>query len=64
VKKCLNEVLKYGGTFSARDLYPVRRPFLNFLSPRVPVSDGAFSFSITSLSFSFATHNYLRLSVT
>ena len=24
VKKCLNEVLKYGGTFNARDLYPVR----------------------------------------
>ena len=26
VKKCLNEVLKYGGPFSPRDLYPVR-PF-------------------------------------
>lgn len=25
VKKCLNEVLKYGGPFSARDLYPVSR---------------------------------------
>lgn len=24
VKKCLNEVLKYGGPFNARDLYPVR----------------------------------------
>jgi hypothetical protein len=24
VKKCLNEVLKYGGPFSPRDLYPVR----------------------------------------
>lgn len=24
VKKCLNEVLKYGGAFSPRDLYPVR----------------------------------------
>lgn len=23
VKKCLNEVLKYGGPFSPRDLYPV-----------------------------------------
>jgi hypothetical protein len=23
VTKCLNEVLKYGGPFSARDLYPV-----------------------------------------
>lgn len=23
MKKCLNEVLKYGGPFSARDLYPV-----------------------------------------
>jgi len=27
VKKCLNEVLKYGGPFNARDLYPVM-PFL------------------------------------
>ena len=24
MKKCLNEVLKYGGPFSPRDLYPVR----------------------------------------
>jgi len=24
VKKCLNEVLKYGGPFNPRDLYPVR----------------------------------------
>jgi hypothetical protein len=24
VKKCLNEVLKYGGPFSPNDLYPVR----------------------------------------
>ena len=24
VKKCLNEVLKYGGPFTPRDLYPVR----------------------------------------
>ncbi len=24
VKKCLNEVLKYGGPFSPRELYPVR----------------------------------------
>ena len=23
MKKCLNEVLKYGGPFSPRDLYPV-----------------------------------------
>lgn len=23
MKKCLNEVLKYGGPFSSRDLYPV-----------------------------------------
>ena len=26
VKKCLNEVLKYGGSFNARDLYPVSLP--------------------------------------
>lgn len=26
VKKCLNEVLKYGGPWSPRDLYPVRIP--------------------------------------
>lgn len=32
VKKCLNEVLKYGGNFSPRDLYPVR--FLPNLSDR------------------------------
>jgi len=25
VKKCVNEVLKYGGPFNARDLYPVSR---------------------------------------
>lgn len=24
MKKCLNEVLKYGGPFNPRDLYPVR----------------------------------------
>jgi hypothetical protein len=23
IKKCLNEVMKYGGPFNARDLYPV-----------------------------------------
>ena len=28
VKKCLNEVLKYGGPFNPRDLYPVRGPSL------------------------------------
>lgn len=28
VKKCLNEVLKFGGPFNARDLYPVRTPLL------------------------------------
>ncbi len=30
VKKCLNEVLKYGGAFSPRELYPVSTlaPFL------------------------------------
>lgn len=27
VKRCLNEVLKYGGPFSPRDLYPVRSKF-------------------------------------
>ena len=30
VKKCLNEVLKYGGPFSPRDLYPVRVTFQAF----------------------------------
>jgi hypothetical protein len=30
VKKCLNEVLKYGGPFNARDLYPVSQiPFIS-----------------------------------
>lgn len=28
VKKCLNEVLKYGGPFNPRDLYPVRSNFI------------------------------------
>ena len=27
VKNCLNEVLKYGGPFSSRDLYPVSPRF-------------------------------------
>ena len=32
VKKCLNEVLKHGGPFNARDLYPVCR-FPPFMPP-------------------------------
>ena len=32
MKKCLNEVLKYGGPFSPRDLYPVRRLAELFIS--------------------------------
>ena len=32
VKKCLNEVLKYGGAFSPRELYPVSFN-LDFLAP-------------------------------
>lgn len=32
MKQCLNEVLKYGGPFSPRDLYPVRR-ILFYLCP-------------------------------
>ena len=34
VKKCLNEVLKYGGSFSTRDLYPVS-PTSLLCSPRL-----------------------------
>lgn len=32
MKKCLNEVLKYGGSFSTRDLYPVSLQLLVFPS--------------------------------
>ncbi|KAJ7648576.1 hypothetical protein DFH06DRAFT_1209094 [Mycena polygramma] len=39
VKKCLNEVLKYGGTFSARDLYPYQLALFQIDSMR---KDGKF----------------------
>ncbi|KAJ7066150.1 hypothetical protein C8F01DRAFT_1122348 [Mycena amicta] len=39
VKKCLNEVLKYGGTFSARDLYPYQLALFQIDSLR---KDGKF----------------------
>jgi len=39
VKKCLNEVLKYGGPFSARDLYPYQLALFQIDSMR---KDGRF----------------------
>lgn len=46
VKKCLEEVLKYGGPFSPRDLYPVRFALhaLRSLSP--PVKNRAEHFRV------------------
>jgi len=39
VKKCLNEVLKYGGPFNARDLYPYQLALFQIDSMR---KDGRF----------------------
>lgn len=39
VKKCLNEVLKYGGPFNARDLYPVRIQPLLYLAPENDIAN-------------------------
>jgi len=55
VKKCLNEVLRFGGPFSARDLYPVRSVSFTRASSRddfffADVSLSSFVLSVPSRS--------------